>query len=222
MLQAVNCWKIRIAIASSRKTTQPKMQTRQPPNQSIGPLPGRSDCRPSARSMVATCAMPVPFSAFDLYVAEVCWRAICEAARASHLPGNLGILERPHKPAAGKSRSRCKHVGIAPRLREILACTTLRNKDSASLKATAVQIVHRVVHRRQRVGLGVQLYLALGGEGHQLGEVVEGADQVADDVPLGGDDVDGVDVDGPAVADHEMRLGPLGHRPGVVLGAALA
>src|SRR5262249_37866253 len=52
-------------------------------------------------------------------------------------------------------------------------------------------------------------------------QVVVGADDVADDVPLGGDDVQGRDVELAAVADDEVRAGLAGHRPPVVLGAPL-
>src|SRR5215207_2274293 len=85
-----------------------------------------------------------------------------------------------------------------------------------------VEVVDGVVGRLQRVGLGVEGDLALGGQGHQLGQVVVGPDDVADDVALGGDDLDGRDLDDPAVADHEVRPGPPGHLPGVLLGSLLA
>src|SRR5215207_8348597 len=85
-----------------------------------------------------------------------------------------------------------------------------------------VEVVDGVVGGLQGVGLGVEGDLALGGQGHQLGQVVVGADDVADDVALGGDDLDGRDLDDPAVADHEVRPGPPGHLPGVLLGSHLA
>ena len=73
----------------------------------------------------------------------------------------------------------------------------------------------------QRVGPGVQGDLARLGQHHQLGEVVVGADDVADDVALGGDDVERRDVQLAAVADHVVRAGPAGHRQAVVLRALL-
>ena len=48
-------------------------------------------------------------------------------------------------------------------------------------------------------------------EDHQLLQVVVGADQVADEVDLGGDDVDGRDVDVLAVSDDEVVPGAPKH-----------
>ncbi len=64
--------------------------------------------------------------------------------------------------------------------------------------------------------------LPLSGEDHELGEVVVGADEVADDVALRGDDVDGRHLHRAAVADHVVVARAPGHLPGVVLGAPLA
>src|ERR1700722_6286831 len=75
--------------------------------------------------------------------------------------------------------------------------------------------------RVERVGLGVEGDLAGLGEGHQLGELVVGADDVADDVPLGRDDVEGRDRDRAAVADDEVGPAGGGHVPGVHLRALL-
>ncbi len=52
--------------------------------------------------------------------------------------------------------------------------------------------------------------------------ITVGADQVADDVAFGGDDVDRLDVDAAAVADHEVGAGAADHAPGVGSGAAFA
>ena len=57
---------------------------------------------------------------------------------------------------------------------------------------------------------------------HQFGEVIVGADQVADDVALGGDDVYGWHFDRPAVTDDVVRAGPLRQVPSVLLSALLA
>src|SRR5277367_1775217 len=95
----------------------------------------------------------------------------------------------------------------------------LRHEDGAPADAAGVEVGEGVGGGGQGVGLGVQGDPAGLGEGHQLGQLVVGADDVADDVPLGGDDVEGRDVHRAAVADHEVGAGPGGHRPAVRLGA---
>ena len=61
-----------------------------------------------------------------------------------------------------------------------------------------------------------------GGQGHQLAQVVVGADQVADEVDLGGDDVDRRDVDVLAIADDVVVAGPAEHPHALRGRAALA
>ena len=56
------------------------------------------------------------------------------------------------------------------------------------------------------------VHRAAGGQRHQVAQVVVGADQVADEVDLGGDDVDRRDVDVLAVADDVVVAGPAQHR----------
>src|SRR5215210_242904 len=68
----------------------------------------------------------------------------------------------------------------------------------------------------------MKLYQAARREVHQLFEVVVGADQVADDAALGGDDVYRRDLHLPAVADDVVEAGRARHLPGLVLRAALA
>src|SRR6266508_5180566 len=125
---------------------------------------------------------------------------------------------RPRRGRCGTGTVRPAAAGAAGRWVE----GSGGDEDAAALEAAAVQVVHGVVDRVERADAGVQLHLALGGEDHQLGQVVVGADQVADHVPLGGDDVDGRDVDGAAVADDVVRVGPAGHVPPVDLRAPLA
>ena len=50
-----------------------------------------------------------------------------------------------------------------------------------------------------------------GGQRHQFAQVVVGPDEVADEVDLGGDDVDRRDVDVLAVADDVVVAGPVKH-----------
>src|SRR6266508_6038521 len=133
-------------------------------------------------------------------------------------PGSAAVAATAPSAGAVRDRHRPAAAGAAGRWVE----GSGGDEDAAALEAAAVQVVHGVVDRVQRVDAGVQLHLALGGEDHQLGQVVVGADQVADHVPLGGDDVDGRDVDGAAVADDVVRAGPAGHVPPVDLRAPLA
>src|ERR1700735_4255291 len=95
------------------------------------------------------------------------------------------------------------------------------DEDGAPSHAAGVEVGEGVGGGGQGVGLGVEGDAAGLGEGHQLGQLVVGADDVAVDVPLGGDDVEGRDRDGAAVADDEVGPAGGGHVPGVGLGALL-
>src|SRR6516225_7858297 len=97
----------------------------------------------------------------------------------------------------------------------------LGDEDRPAADAARVQVGEGVRGGVQGVGPGVQGDLAGLRERHQLGQVVVGADDVADDVPLGGDDVQRRDVQRAAVADHVVRAGRRGHVPSVHLGALL-
>ena len=88
-----------------------------------------------------------------------------------------------------------------------------RDEDGAAAHPAGVEIVQRVEGGVERVGLGVQRDLARLGQHHQLGQVVVGADDVADDVALGGDDVERRDVERAAVADDVVRAGRRGSSP---------
>ena len=59
------------------------------------------------------------------------------------------------------------------------------------------------------------------GEHHQLGQIVVGADDVADDVALGGDDVQRRHLERAAVPDHEVRPVRARHREALVLRSLL-
>src|ERR1700722_2002725 len=95
------------------------------------------------------------------------------------------------------------------------------DEDGAAADAAGVEVGEGVGGGGQGVVLGVEGDLAGLGEGHELGELVVGADDVADDVALGGDDVEGRDGDGAAVADDEVGPAGGGHVPGVHLRALL-
>src|SRR5215469_7924198 len=97
----------------------------------------------------------------------------------------------------------------------------LRDEDRAAAHADRVQVGEGLRCGPERVGPGVQGHLAVLGQDHQFGEIVVGPDDVADDVPLGGDDVQGRDVELAAVADDEVGAGLAGHLPPVVLGSPL-
>ncbi len=66
----------------------------------------------------------------------------------------------------------------------------LRDEDRAAADPACVEIVERVERRIEGVLLGVQRDLARLGQHHELGEVVVGADDVADDVLLTADEIE--------------------------------
>src|ERR1700722_18597420 len=78
------------------------------------------------------------------------------------------------------------------------------HEDGAAADPPGIQVSQGVRGGVQGVGPGVQGDPARLGQGHQLGELVVGPDDVADDVALGGDDVQRRDVHRPAVADDEV------------------
>ena len=87
--------------------------------------------------------------------------------------------------------------GVAPWMLPILppnGRVVSRDEDRSAADAAGVEVFEGFGRGVQRVGLGVQGDLAGLGERHQLGQVVVGADDVADDVPLGGNDVQRRDV----------------------------
>src|SRR3984885_2344696 len=63
------------------------------------------------------------------------------------------------------------------------------HEDGAAADPPGIQVSQGVRGGVQGVGPGVQGDPARLGQGHQLGELVVGPDDVADDVALGGDDV---------------------------------
>src|SRR5882757_7449984 len=75
------------------------------------------------------------------------------------------------------------------------------HEDRAPAYLAVVEVVEGLLEVGERVGGGVQGDLPAGGQHHQLGEVVVAAHQVADEVDLGRDDVDGGYVDRAAVPD---------------------
>src|SRR4051794_7696386 len=95
------------------------------------------------------------------------------------------------------------------------------NQDRPAAHTAGVEVVEGVERGIQRVLLGVQRDLPGLGQHHQLGEVVVGADDVADDVLLAADEVQRRDPQLAAVADDVLRAGGGGHLPGVVLPALL-
>src|SRR6202044_4101402 len=95
------------------------------------------------------------------------------------------------------------------------------DENGAAAHPARIQIRERLHGAGQRVGAGMQGDLARLGQRHQLGQVVVGADDVAHDVALGGDDVERGDLQRAAVPDDEVRTARGGHVPAVHLGALL-
>src|SRR5919198_963975 len=82
-----------------------------------------------------------------------------------------------------------------------------RDEDAPAVQTAGLQIADGVVGGVKRIGAGVQDHFALSCQGHQLGQVVIGADEVAYEVDLRRDDVDGGHVDLAAVADDVVGAG---------------
>src|SRR4051794_14414647 len=95
------------------------------------------------------------------------------------------------------------------------------DEDRPAAHATGVEVVEGVEGRVERVLLRVQRDLPGLRQHHQLGEVVVGADDVADDVLLATDKIERRNLQLAAVSDDVLRSGRPGHLPGVVLRAAL-
>src|SRR4051794_30390298 len=85
-------------------------------------------------------------------------------------------------PASSRSRA------SEPNRSSFAMCLLLGGEDGPAAHAPGVEVGQRVEGRVQRVLLRVQGDLPGLGEHHQLGQVVVGAHEVADDVALGGDD----------------------------------
>src|SRR5689334_831236 len=75
------------------------------------------------------------------------------------------------------------------------------DEDCPAADSARGQVVDGLLEVVERVLGGVQPDLALSRQRHELDQVVVGADQVADDVLLRGDEVDGRDDDVLPVAD---------------------
>src|SRR4051812_35971396 len=97
----------------------------------------------------------------------------------------------------------------------------LGDEDRPAPDQAGVEVVQGLPGVGEGVGLRVQRDLACLGQHHELGQLVVGADDVADDVALGGDHVERWDDQRAAVADDEVRAGGAGHRETLVLGALL-
>src|ERR1700745_468459 len=112
-------------------------------------------------------------------------------------------------PASSRPRA------SAPKRSSLAMDAPLWDEDGAAADPAGVEVGARVGRGVERVGLGVQGDLAVLGQHHQLGQFVIGTHDVADDVALGGDDVQGRDGQGAAVADDVVRPGRPRHVPAV-------
>src|SRR2546423_5587576 len=68
---------------------------------------------------------------------------------------------------------------------------TSRDQNTSASQLTTVQVVNGIKGSVKRIGGCVQFHLALGGQGHELNQVIVVAHQVANKVDLGGDNIDG-------------------------------
>src|SRR2546423_1591430 len=97
-----------------------------------------------------------------------------------------------------------------------------RDQDAAAPEPPLVEVVQCVTERVERVRRGVQLHLSLCGQDHELDQVVVRADQVADEVDLGRDDVDGGHAHHTPVADDVVTAGAPEHGQSRLDRAALS
>src|SRR5690349_13013939 len=97
----------------------------------------------------------------------------------------------------------------------------LGDEDRPAADPAGVQVGDGLGGGVQRVGPGVQSHPAGLRQHHELGEIVVGPDDVADDVALGGDDVQRRDAEFAAVADDVVRAGPGRHREPLLLRSLL-
>src|ERR1022692_4552861 len=149
-----------------------------------------------------------PFGPSVDLTASASWSTPASSRARASSPKRSSLAIGP--PAMSGSTESCLRSG-----------NELGDEDGAAADPAGVEIRQRIRRGIQRVGPGVQGDLARLGQHHQLGEVVVGADDVADDVPLGRDDVERRDVQRAAIADDGVRPGRGGHRPAVGLGALL-
>src|SRR3954469_18378532 len=107
--------------------------------------------------------------------------------------------------------------------RSSLAMSVLRsgNEDGSAADLARVEIGECVGGGVQRVGLGVQGDLPALRQHHELGQLVVRADDVADHVALGRDDVQRGHLQLAAVPDHRVRPAGCGHGEALVLRALL-
>ncbi len=70
-----------------------------------------------------------------------------------------------------------------------------RDKNTSSPQLTTVQVVNGIKGSVERIGGCVQFDLALGGQGHELNQIIVVANQVANKVDLGGDNINGRNSD---------------------------
>src|SRR3982074_3285460 len=87
-----------------------------------------------------------------------------------------------------------------------------RDQDAPAPEPALVEVGQCFTECVQRVRRSVKFDVSPCGQDHELHQVVVGADQVADEVDLGRDDVDGRDAHGTPVADHDVTAGAPQHR----------
>src|ERR1039458_8174304 len=127
-----------------------------------------------------------------------------------------------HPPASGSEQwGRVSDSDQSVSDRKLGPDRKLGNEDGAAADPAGVAVGEGLRRGIQRIGPGVQGDLAVLREDHELRQLVVGADDVPDNVPLGRDDVEGRDVHRAAVADDVVRAGRARHREPVLLGALL-
>src|SRR5436190_13905441 len=87
----------------------------------------------------------------------------------------------------------------------------LGDQDGAAAYVSGVEVVDGRLEVVESVFRGVQRDGAAGGQRHQVAQVVVRADKIADEVDLGGDDVDRGDIDVFAIAHDVIVAVPVKH-----------
>ncbi len=115
--------------------------------------------------------------------------------------GELIALKRakfPHRQSTDRVHRPCQLCTLSG-----AGYLCLRNENPSPAQFAAIEIMNGIQGSVERVDDGVEFDFALGGEGHELSQVVVAAHQVADEVDLVGDDVDGRHIEIATVA-HDV------------------
>src|SRR5207247_2431229 len=95
------------------------------------------------------------------------------------------------------------------------------NENAPTAQLATIQIMDRIGSSIQRIDRRMQGHLALSGQGHELSQVIIGADQVANEVNLGRDNIDRGDSELATIADNVVATSTAQHSNPVLDSASL-